>query len=53
MKRKMIEKVVRIAAERNIINLNDFGIPTNERQEEIITVIQEGIEEEKAKYKQN
>ncbi|ADZ82519.1 hypothetical protein [Cellulosilyticum lentocellum] len=46
MKRKMIEKVVRIAAERNIINLNDFEIPANERQGEIIAVIQEGIEEE-------
>lgn len=46
MKRKMIDKVVRIAAERNIINLNDFEIPANERQEEIITIIQEGIEEE-------
>ncbi len=49
MKREMIEKVVRVAVERNFISLNGFNIPEEERLEEIVTIIQNNIEEEKSK----
>ncbi|QEH68686.1 hypothetical protein [Cellulosilyticum sp. WCF-2] len=49
MKREMIEKVVRVAVERNIVTLNGFNIPEEERFEEIVAVIQEGIKEKNKK----
>lgn len=49
MKRELIEKIVKVAAERNIVILNEFNISEEERFEEIVTVIQEGIEEENKK----
>lgn len=52
MKREAIEKVVRHGVEMGIISSKDFSIPEEERIEEIVTIIQNNIEEEKVKLLQ-
>lgn len=49
MKREQIKKVVRHGVEMGIISSKDFSIPEEERIEEIVTIIQNNIEEEKGK----
>ena len=46
MRREMIEKVVRKAAELNVIDLNDCTLTSNERHEEIVSVLQNEIDKD-------